>query len=351
MTEPLVTIAIPAFQAGEHLSECLDSLTRQTYPRLEIFVRDNASDDSTRMIAESFASAGVIYVRNARNLGGPANFDLCARMGSGSYVAIYHADDVYEADIVAREVAWLEEHPSAAAVFALDMWMNTRGEVWGGSVLPPEVPSGSVLHHDDLMRALLRRTNSFLRTPSVMVRRDAIEVVGLWDADRFPDAGDLDLWLRLSRNGGVGILRERLFRYRVWPEQWSSRSDRGRTAPADVFNVIEAHLDWTDARGADLVAYRAHRAADAVVRALNLAAAGNVAAAGALLESEVAHVTLPAPIPVRVAVHIAAGRILRIGIRLGVGRMLARLLRGVREHGLRSILRERAPRLAARLMR
>src|SRR4051812_39574481 len=72
MPQPLVSVLVPAFNAERYLPEMLDSVVRQTYPRLEVIVVDDASTDRTAEIAESYGSP-VRVVRNPHNLGFDGN--------------------------------------------------------------------------------------------------------------------------------------------------------------------------------------------------------------------------------------------------------------------------------------
>ncbi len=51
-TTPLVSILIPARNEEDNIGKLLDSLKRQDYPNMEIFILDDGSEDRTREIAE-----------------------------------------------------------------------------------------------------------------------------------------------------------------------------------------------------------------------------------------------------------------------------------------------------------
>src|SRR3954453_7635707 len=53
---PLVSAIIPAKDEEAVLADCLTSVCRQTYPRLEILVIDDRSTDRTGQIAREFAA-------------------------------------------------------------------------------------------------------------------------------------------------------------------------------------------------------------------------------------------------------------------------------------------------------
>ena len=71
---PLVSVIIPCYNQGHFLGEAIRSTLDQTYPRVEIIVVDDGSDDRTPEVARSYS--GVRYVRQdnqgvsaARNAG------------------------------------------------------------------------------------------------------------------------------------------------------------------------------------------------------------------------------------------------------------------------------------------
>lgn len=60
---PSITVCIPARNETETLEECLQALVASDYPKLEILVLDDCSQDRTSEIIRSFAHAGVRFVK------------------------------------------------------------------------------------------------------------------------------------------------------------------------------------------------------------------------------------------------------------------------------------------------
>jgi len=54
MTNPKVSVVIPAFNSEETLSACLNSIINQTYKNNEIIIVDNNSTDSTSKIIKRY---------------------------------------------------------------------------------------------------------------------------------------------------------------------------------------------------------------------------------------------------------------------------------------------------------
>ena len=55
--EPLVSVIIPNFNYGHFLTECIESVLSQSYKNIEILISDNASNDESWEIVNSFDKA------------------------------------------------------------------------------------------------------------------------------------------------------------------------------------------------------------------------------------------------------------------------------------------------------
>ncbi len=59
---PTVTVAIPARNESDELNHCLDAVTASDYPKLEVIVLDDSSQDRTPDVIKDFARAGVRFI-------------------------------------------------------------------------------------------------------------------------------------------------------------------------------------------------------------------------------------------------------------------------------------------------
>ena len=319
--EPLVSVVIPAYNAGRFLGEALASVRAQTYRRLEIIVCDDASTDDTDAIAQSSGDSRVRYLRNDATLGGYGAMNRGVRESRGDYVAIYHADDVYDANIVAREVAYLREHGDAGAVFCLDRFLDESGREYTRLQLPDMLRSTTSFDAASLAEGLLRFENTFLRTPSVMFRRQAFDSVGGFDQERFGIAADLDMWARLSLEWRIGLVHEYLMGYRHYTAQWSKRYERLRVEQDLYFAVMDRHLSRPGVRALvseeALTCYRVSRVQDEAERAANAYILGDRRRAVALLNSSLVRPLLRTPQRARVARVLGLRTLVRIAAATG----------------------------------
>ncbi len=108
MTEPLVSVLIPAFDAEATIAETLQSVLAQTWPRLEIVVVNDGSADRTAEITKGFD--GVRLIQGA-NRGAAAARNAAYRESAGDYIVFLDADDVLHPEKIERQVRLLEAHP------------------------------------------------------------------------------------------------------------------------------------------------------------------------------------------------------------------------------------------------
>ena len=114
---PKVSIIVPCYNAEKHLSECLDSILKQSLHDLEVIAVNDGSTDRTLDILHRYAAQDVrLRIIDQSNQGAPqarangvksASADYIVFVDSDDYIAqdyvatLYHAIDSSKADIVA----------------------------------------------------------------------------------------------------------------------------------------------------------------------------------------------------------------------------------------------------------
>jgi glycosyltransferase involved in cell wall biosynthesis len=124
MTEqlPLVSIVTPVHNGAAFLSECVESVLRQTYSNWEYVIVNNHSSDDSLTIAQHYAARDA----RIRVLSTPAfltavdsqNFALRQISSVSKYCKVVHADDWIFPECVARMVDVAEAYPSVGIVSA-----------------------------------------------------------------------------------------------------------------------------------------------------------------------------------------------------------------------------------------
>jgi len=109
--KPLVSILIPAYNAGEWLSDTLRSALAQTWERKEIIVVDDGSKDQTLAVARRFESE-TVRVYSQKNQGAAATRNRAFSLSQGDYIQWLDADDLLSPGKVALQMEAIERCPS-----------------------------------------------------------------------------------------------------------------------------------------------------------------------------------------------------------------------------------------------
>lgn len=327
---PLVSVCISAFNVERYLAAALRSVLGQTYPNLEVILFDNGSTDGTYDVARSLADPRLRCLRIPENIGGYQGMNKAISLARGDLLAVYHSDDIYEPDIVEKEVAYLQSHPQVGSVFCLDHFMDEAGRIYGGLDLPRELAGKEWLGYEEIFRFFVRHQNTVVVCPTFMVRREVLDAVGPFNPERYDIGADLEMWLRIARRFPIGILNERLMRYRHFPKQWSNRYKHLRTTRDVFFDVMEEYLEkdgWRPKLSrSDLVEYAFYRCDDNTTRAANLLILGEVPAARELLQDSYPWRTLLESFRRRKLRVLLLRALMQAALAFEAARPLARLL-------------------------
>ncbi len=209
---PRVSWLMPVRNGMPYLHELLDSLVAQTYPHHEIIAWDNGSTDGSVALLQAYIPsriAGRVVV------GQPLPLGVCRgrlmEAARTEFCAAIDADDIHHPARLARQVAYMRDHPSLVALGCLPQLIDEHGNPLPGWVYPT----------DDAEIRWRTRWQSSLNAPSTLVRREAVLRAGNYRD--LQTAEDLDLWMRLAEIGPMHNLSEPLVQYRRHPSNTTAQ--------------------------------------------------------------------------------------------------------------------------------
>lgn len=201
-----VSVVMSVYNGARYLRRAIESVLAQTYADFEFVIVNDGSKDESGEIIRSYRDARIRCVEQA-NAGLPAALNRGIGLARGAYVARMDADDVSLPTRFAHEVEFLDEHPEYAMVGA-----SCR-------VIDEAENQKFVMRHpseDVHIRWLLLFDCPFVHS-TVMFRRQAVEAVGLYRAERGYCVEDYDLWSRVLMRYKGHNLTEPLLLYRDNP--------------------------------------------------------------------------------------------------------------------------------------
>lgn len=90
---PRLTVLIPTRERCDTLLWALKTCVTQDYDELEILVSDNASQDATREVVESYDDARIRYINPGRRLGMSEHWEFAVAQARAGYLSVIGDDD------------------------------------------------------------------------------------------------------------------------------------------------------------------------------------------------------------------------------------------------------------------
>lgn len=202
-----LSIVIVSYNVRSYLEACLQSV-RKALEGIEgeVFVVDNHSSDDTVSVLRSQYS-WVRLIENQENLGFAKANNIAIRQSQGDYVLLLNPDTVVGEQTLRSALLFMDEHPKAGGAGV--MMLNTDGTRAPESRRALPTPWVSCLK---MLGFTKRYYMSHLPWDApgridvvsgafCLLRKDALDKIGLLDEDFFMYGEDIDLSYRLLKAG------------------------------------------------------------------------------------------------------------------------------------------------------
>ena len=203
---PVISVLLPVYNAQQYLAEAVQSVLDQTFGDFELLALDDGSTDGSLALLRDFAARDFrVRVLTRENRGLVATLNEMIGLARGRYLARMDADDICLPRRFEQQAAFLDANPDHVVVGGWLEWMNQDGQTIG-TIKGPAT-------HEEIDTAHLRGHTSVCH-PAAMLRNLGADNPDWYD-ERFIDAEDLDLWLRLAECGKLANITEVVLRYRI----------------------------------------------------------------------------------------------------------------------------------------
>lgn len=200
---PEVSIVIPTRDRPSWLMAAVRSALAQTGPLVEVVVSDDGSATATAERLRALADPRVRLLRRPSSAGVARARNAGARASTGRWLSFLDDDDLWAPDKLSRQLSAATAQGADAACCGV-LAVDDSGAVF--ATLPPPAP-------DTVRRDILRSNVVPAPGSNVLVRRDALDATGLFDAS-YSHLDDWDMWIRLAQLTRFAAVPEPLIGYR-----------------------------------------------------------------------------------------------------------------------------------------
>ena len=243
MTDPVVSVIMPAYNSAALIGETLDSLAAQTFTDFEIIVAEDRSPDDTMAVLAAWPDPRLRIFQMDTNGGPVLARNRAVAQARGRYIAALDHDDLCHPDRLARQVAWLDAHPATVLVATATRTFS------GTETFPASNPRRTT---PAMIRFLLAIGNPLVWS-SVMMRGTAARQLAPFSRQERVYAEDFDLYHRIGELGAIERIDDPLVRYRRHPGNVSERFEDTMLAHAAMV-LADAHRARLGDDGATMVA-------------------------------------------------------------------------------------------------
>lgn len=222
MNTPLVSVIIPAYNAGGFISETLDSVFAQAYRPMEVIVVDDGSTDETAKTIDKYREArgltGVqdngkpdssclIYVYQANS--GPSSARNAGIIkAKGEYIAFLDADDLWVNNKISKQMQLFERDPSIDIIFSdAKILRRKKDGIEEVCTFTNKRLDANFFGHEYIVKKPLEKLFelNFISTSSVISRKLCFDNGFLFNVGR-RHVEDWELWVKMSLKYKFGYI-------------------------------------------------------------------------------------------------------------------------------------------------
>lgn len=236
MSEPRVSVVVPAYRNVDYLAATVDSILAQDYDDYELVVADHSSGDGSDALLARYAGHPRVRVLSPTPAGGGAlaNWSRVSEHARGELIKLVCGDDLIAPTALRQQVQALDAHPGAVLVASPRALVDASGRVVirsrGLAGLEGRVPG-----REAIRRCVRAGSNIFGEPGSVLFRRDLLASEGGWD-NAFPYLIDQATYTRILLRGDFVALPLTLASFRISATQWSVRLTRDQATQTIAFH-------------------------------------------------------------------------------------------------------------------
>ena len=237
MSNPLISVIIPLYNAETTIAATIQSVLQQTFADFELIVVNDGSTDQSLPMVQAILQATNdkrLKILDTANAGASAARNRGIAQARGEYLAFLDADDLWHPDKLQDQLEILQTHPEIGLVYSWTDYIDTEGQF----VCPGrrEIVQGNVY-------AKLLVANFLENGSAALIRCQIVRDIGGFD-EQLTGCQDTDLYLRIARHHFFMTVPKVQVYYRISPG--SITDDTARHEERLLMFLQKAYADAPD---------------------------------------------------------------------------------------------------------
>ncbi|WP_170982855.1 glycosyltransferase family 2 protein [Dyadobacter frigoris] len=221
MSEPKITVLMPAYNAGKFIGEAIRSVLGQSFSDFELLIVNDGSTDGTLSVIQTFDDERITVINQA-NKGIAAALNIGLRYAKAFYIARFDADDICYPDRLKIQYEFITSNPDFSIVGSGADYVD----LYGNYVFTHQ-PDGFT---NAQIQQLSYKICPFIHS-GVLYKKETILGYGGYN-ERAYTYEDHFLWANILKNEKVCNLAQPLIKVRLNPdsvtidEKWRTNTFR-----------------------------------------------------------------------------------------------------------------------------
>lgn len=238
--QPLVSVIMPVHNAGRFLVPAIESILKQTYPRIEFIIVDDASTDGSWNIIKAYRKRYKKIIRAYRiakqtNAAGNGAMNVGLTHAKGTLIARMDADDISRPKRIEKQVDYLLTHPDTILVGTQATIIDKRGKAIGTKAVPAS--HEAIYRQYGILHPVIH--------PSVILRRSLLPNPNKIYTMKWSVNDDYYTFFKLLNYGKFANLPEPLIKYRIHGKNLSLAKPKERFLTSVRIRIdAVAHLNY-----------------------------------------------------------------------------------------------------------
>lgn len=216
-----ISIILPVYNGGTFLKLSVESVLNQNFKNFELLIIDDSSTDGSREYLDGLMDKRIVYFKNKTNKGLFFNLNFLVEKSTTNLIKLWAQDDIMFSNCLGTIIDFHRKYPELSFSYSGCTIIDEFGKVIINSIIDntPEIVDFN------LHARIAFYTGSIAgNIANVCINKQKLILVGTFD-ESMKISGDFDMWVKLSKKGDIGYIKENIIYLRNHVGQLSRKSD------------------------------------------------------------------------------------------------------------------------------